>query len=111
MLPIRFRSLQLYATLLRFTRNNTACKMIRKLLFSWSMFSLLLFSACDVPNTVPATGNKAVVEQSLSKDQSKNAAQIINETNPSKTKPARRDKVSLLLNWYPEAEQIGRAHV
>ena len=107
MLPILFRSLQLNATLLRFTLSNTDCKMIRKLLFSSSMFSLLLFSACDAPKTVPATGNKAVVEQSLSKEQSKNAEQIINETNPSKTKPTRRDKVSLLLNWYPEAEHGG----
>ncbi len=81
--------------------------MIFKRLFSWSIIGTLFFSACDVPKPAPGSGNKTVVEQSLNKDQSSTAAQVINETKPSSAKPLSREKVSLLLNWYPEAEHGG----
>ena len=48
-----------------------------------------------------------MVQQSLSKDQSDNAAQIVNDAMQAKTKHSGKDKVSLLLNWYPEAEHGG----
>ncbi len=72
--------------------------MNRKLPFSWSFSFLLLLLACDAPKAVPGSGNKAVVDPTQNKDQSENAAQA---------KPSSKEKVLLLLNWYPEAEHGG----
>ena len=77
------------------------------LLCSFVIFGLLLFSACDAPKVAPGPGNKSVVQQSLTKGQSENAAQIVGDAKQSSSKPTRSDKVSLLLNWYPEAEHGG----
>ncbi len=81
--------------------------MNHKLLLSWIVFGLLLISACDAPKALPGPGSKAVVRQSLSKDQSDLAAQIVNDAKQAETKPTGKVKVSLLLNWYPEAEHGG----
>ena len=81
--------------------------MKQKLLFSYAIFGLLFFSACDAPKVAPGPGNKSVVQQSLTKGQSENAAQIVGDAKQSSSKPTRNDKVSLLLNWYPEAEHGG----
>ena len=81
--------------------------MKHKLLWSLTAFGLLLISACDAPQGLPGSGSKAVVQQSLSKDQSDHAAQIVTDAKQAKTKPTGKDKISLLLNWYPEAEHGG----
>ncbi len=52
--------------------------MIRKLFFPWSFSFLLLLLACDAPKAVPGSA-----------------------------KPSTKEKVTLLLNWYPEAEHGG----
>ncbi len=51
-------------------------------------------------------GNGGGVQQSLKPSQSENEEQILNETNPTPM-PGKKDKVALLLNWYPEAEHGG----
>jgi len=71
-----------------------------------ALFGLLLTSGCDSPKATPGIGNKGVVQQSLNNEQSENASKILNEAKPS-TKPEKKDKVALLLNWYPEAEHGG----
>ena len=69
--------------------------------------SFLLFTACDNPKAPSTTDSKAVVQQSLSKEQSESVSKIVGDSRQSSPKPAVKDKVSLLLNWYPEAEHGG----
>ncbi len=73
----------------------------------FALFGLLLLSACDAPKAGPEAGNKGFAEQSLNKEQSENAAEILGDAKPADTKSGKKDKVSLLLNWYPEAEHGG----
>ncbi len=78
-----------------------------RLLLSLTVFGFLFFSACDAPKVGPGPGSKSVVKQSLNKEQSESAAQIVDDAKTAKTKPTGLKKVSLLLNWYPEAEHGG----
>ncbi len=82
-------------------------KMKNRLLLSLIVFGFLFFSACDAPKAGPAPGNKSVVKQSLNKDQSESAAQIVEDVKAGRAKPKGLKKVSLILNWYPEAEHGG----
>lgn len=82
--------------------------MKQRFLLSFSLFaSLFLFQGCEEPKPVANNGGKKVVQQTLSKDQSESAAGIVEEAKQGKGKPRAKDKVSLLLNWYPEAEHGG----
>ncbi len=76
-----------------------------RILFSLTVIGFIFASACDKPK--PASDGKSVVRQSLNKDQTESAAEVVAEANKTKPKPATKDKVSLLLNWYPEAEHGG----
>ena len=80
--------------------------------FSLTVFGLIFSSACDTPKPMPASDGTTVVRQPLNKDQTESAAAIVEESKQTKAKPATKnpaakDKVSLLLNWYPEAEHGG----
>lgn len=80
--------------------------------FSLTVFGLIFSSACDTPKPMPASDGKTVVRQPLNKDQTESAAAIVEKSKQSKAKPIAKDpiakdKVSLLLNWYPEAEHGG----
>lgn len=86
---------------------TTAKKMKYRLLLSLTVFGFLFFSACDAPKVGPGPGSKSVVKQSLNKEQSESAAQIVDDAKTAKTKLTGLKKVSLLLNWYPEAEHGG----
>jgi NitT/TauT family transport system substrate-binding protein len=82
--------------------------MKQRLLLSLNLVALVFFfSGCEQPKQVPTKGDKKVVQQSLSKDQSESAASIVDEAKQAKGKAKGKDKVSLLLNWYPEAEHGG----
>ena len=83
-----------------------------KTFFSLTVFGLIFSSACDTPKPPPVSDSKTVVRQPLNKDQSESAAAIVAESKQPKAKPATKnpatkDKVALLLNWYPEAEHGG----
>ncbi len=78
--------------------------------FSLTVFGLIFSTACDTPKPTPASDGKTVVRQPLNKDQTESAAAIVEESRQSKAKPignGPKNKVSLLLNWYPEAEHGG----
>jgi len=79
----------------------------RPLLFLKLLGFLFFLVGCEEPRRVGNTSGKKAVQQSLNKEQSENAAEIVEDANQGKGKTQGRDKVSLLLNWYPEAEHGG----
>ena len=83
--------------------------MLYKLLFPLSITCLSVFVACDAPKQPQAAQGQGqkIAGQTLTKEQSETAAQVISDAKASSTKPAALTKVSLLLNWYPEAEHGG----
>jgi len=68
---------------------------------------LFFLTGCEEPKPVAGIGGKKVLQQPLNKDQSENAAEIVKDAKQGNGKPKGKDKVSLLLNWYPEAEHGG----
>ena len=83
--------------------------MLYKLLFPLSITCLSVFVACDAPKQPQAAQGQGqkIAGQTLTKEQSETAAQVISDAKASSTKPAALTKVALLLNWYPEAEHGG----
>lgn len=70
---------------------------------------LLFFSAC-VPQQADNNGGKKSSSQAMTPEQSAAAAKILKDSKQPKgpsADPSSKTKVSLLLNWYPEAEHGG----
>jgi len=78
-----------------------------KLSFCLIAIALIYAAGCDAPRAVPAASNKTRVQQTLTQEQSERVAAAIAQNNPSAAKSAGKNKVALLLNWYPEAEHGG----
>jgi NitT/TauT family transport system substrate-binding protein len=80
--------------------------MIRRIAASICFLSLSLVLACDARNPQAGTGKK-VVGQKMTDKQSETAAEILEDAKSTSLKSNGLTKVSLLLNWYPEAEHGG----
>jgi NitT/TauT family transport system substrate-binding protein len=80
--------------------------MIRQLASTFFIVCLSLIFACDAPKPPQGAGRK-VAGQTLNDAQNTAAAQILQSAKTNASKSPALTKVSLLLNWYPEAEHGG----
>jgi NitT/TauT family transport system substrate-binding protein len=81
--------------------------MNHRLLLSLNLIAIACLSACDAPKPAPSANQKTTVRQTMTDKQADSAASAIEETKQSKAKPGDKQKVAILLNWYPEAEHGG----